>query len=91
MQVLKAFWLELRAKAPGCEGEAVTMRQLESLIRLAEARARCDLRPTVTEVLAFSVAQLQAADLPPSSPSVWHQHILHKPHSMLNCLYIWPS
>ena len=48
--MLQKFWLELRAKAPGCEGGAVTMRQLESLLRLAEARARCELRPVVTRV-----------------------------------------
>lgn len=40
----------MRAKAPGGSGAAVTLRQLESLIRLAEARARCDLRTLVTEV-----------------------------------------
>ena len=48
----------MRAKAPGCEG-GVTMRQLESLIRLAEARARCDLRSTVTEVRRASSVAMQ--------------------------------
>ena len=57
MQVLRAFWLELRAKAPGCEGGTVTLRQLESLVRLAEARARCDLRSSVTEVCIQHIIQ----------------------------------
>ena len=45
MQVLKKFYLELRAMAVASEGGApITTRQLESLVRLAEARARLDLR-----------------------------------------------
>ena len=67
MQVLRAFWLELRAKAPGCGGGAVTMRQLESLIRLAEARARCDLRSLVTRVPAALRSSRRLASLCPAS------------------------
>ena len=45
MQVLKAFYLDLRKKALASEGGVpITTRQLESLVRLAEARARADLR-----------------------------------------------
>ncbi len=44
-QVLKEFYLELRRKAVGSVDSApITTRQLESLVRLAEARARADLR-----------------------------------------------
>lgn len=43
--MLKAFYLELRKKAVASEGGVpITTRQLESLVRLAEARARADLR-----------------------------------------------
>ena len=48
-QVLRAFYLELRAKAPAADGAPITTRQLESLIRLTEARARADLRTTATQ------------------------------------------
>jgi DNA helicase MCM8 len=47
--VLKAFYLELRARADaGADGTPITPRQLESLIRLAEARAKVELRERVT-------------------------------------------
>ncbi len=48
MQVLRAFYLKLRAMAPAADGAPITTRQLESLIRLTEARARAELRPTAT-------------------------------------------
>ena len=47
-QVLRAFYLRLRAMAPAADGAPITTRQLESLIRLTEARARAELRPTAT-------------------------------------------
>ncbi len=48
VQVLRAFYLKLRAMAPAADGAPITTRQLESLIRLTEARARAELRPTAT-------------------------------------------
>ncbi len=49
-QRLRAFYLEMRAITEKIEGSpiAITARQLESLIRLAEARARIALRKEVT-------------------------------------------
>ena len=47
--MLRAFYLELRAKAPAADGAPITTRQLESLIRLTEARARADLRTIATQ------------------------------------------
>jgi DNA helicase MCM8 len=46
----QAFYLQLRAdsSAAGAGSSPVTARQLESLVRLAEARARCELREVVT-------------------------------------------
>jgi DNA helicase MCM8 len=46
----QAFYLQLRADsaAPMSGGAPITARQLESLVRLAEARARVDLREVVT-------------------------------------------
>tara|TARA_B100000287_G_scaffold168075_1_gene158596 strand:+ start:2366 stop:4117 length:1752 start_codon:yes stop_codon:yes gene_type:complete len=46
-EILQTFYLELRSRAPA-DGTPVTARQLESLIRLAEARARLELRTEVT-------------------------------------------
>lgn len=50
LQRLKAFYLEMRAVTEKVEGSpiAITARQLESLVRLAEARTRISLRKTVT-------------------------------------------
>ncbi len=50
MQRLKEFYLEMRAVTEKIEGSpiAITARQLESLVRLAEARARIALRKEIT-------------------------------------------
>ena len=50
LQLLKRFFLDLRAKQGAVEGMSVTLRQLESLVRLSEARARMRLSETVTLV-----------------------------------------
>ena len=44
----QAFYLQLRADTSPHDGTPITARQLESLVRLAEARARAELRATVT-------------------------------------------
>ena len=46
---LQQFYLRLRADSSPMGGTTVTARQLESLVRLAEARARCELREVVTQ------------------------------------------
>ena len=50
LERLKAFYLEMRAVTERIEGSpiAITARQLESLVRLAEARARIGLRNKIT-------------------------------------------
>ncbi len=50
MERLRDFYLEMRAVTEKIEGSpiAITARQLESLVRLAEARARIALRKEVT-------------------------------------------
>ncbi|CAL8468614.1 g8154 [Coccomyxa elongata] len=63
-QVLKEFYLELRRKAVGSVDSApITTRQLESLVRLAEARARADLRQEVTCADAEDVVDIMKACL----------------------------
>ena len=48
----------MRQKAAATDGAPITARQLESLIRLAEARARADLREVATESDALDVVDL---------------------------------
>ncbi|EIE22418.1 MCM-domain-containing protein [Coccomyxa subellipsoidea C-169] len=63
-QVLKEFYLELRRKAVVSEGGLpITTRQLESLVRLAEARARADLRQEVTRADAEDVVDIMSGCL----------------------------
>lgn len=45
---LRSFYLLLRDRSTSADGTPITARQLESLVRLAEARARVDLRDVVT-------------------------------------------
>lgn len=46
--VLQTFYLTLRERASGADSTPITARQLESMVRLAEARARIELREDVT-------------------------------------------
>ncbi|KAI8465449.1 MAG: MCM2/3/5 family-domain-containing protein [Monoraphidium minutum] len=63
---LQAFYLQLRADsaAPMAGGGApITARQLESLVRLAEARARVDLREEVTREDAEDAIEIMSEAL----------------------------
>lgn len=57
-KVLQSFYLELRSKYRSLDGTPITNRQLESLIRLSEARARSECREEVTEQDAQEVIDL---------------------------------
>ena len=46
--ILQEFYLRLRKGSTSADGTPITARQLESLARLAEARARVHLRDEVT-------------------------------------------
>lgn len=61
--VLKNFYLTMRASYVGEDGTPVTTRQLESLIRLAEARAKAELRENVTAQDAHDVIEIMEASL----------------------------
>lgn len=47
-EILQKFYLQLRDNSTSADGTPITARQLESLVRLAEARARLDLREEIT-------------------------------------------
>ncbi|XP_043234819.1 DNA helicase MCM8-like [Amphibalanus amphitrite] len=57
-RTLQDFFLDLRARHQGVDSTPVTTRQLESLIRLTQARARLDLREDATAADAQDVIQL---------------------------------
>ena len=57
-QVLQEFYLHLRRQRQGPNATPITTRQLESLIRLAEARARIELHEVVSEQDARDVVEI---------------------------------
>jgi DNA helicase MCM8 len=61
--IIKEFYLELRKKYQTAEGTPITTRQLESIIRLAEARAKAELRELVTEQDAKDVVEIMKESL----------------------------
>ncbi len=64
MERIKAFFLELRAKSEAPDAPVpITLRQLESLVRAAEARARIALRDVATVEDAEAAIRLEQAVL----------------------------
>jgi len=61
--VVQEFYLKLRHEHHNSESTPVTPRQLESLIRLSEARARVELRETVTAEDALDVVDIMRESL----------------------------
>uniref|UniRef100_UPI0037E8A5DF DNA helicase MCM8 n=1 Tax=Semicossyphus pulcher TaxID=241346 RepID=UPI0037E8A5DF len=62
-QILQDFYLSLRSQAHSADSTPITTRQLESLIRLTEARARLDLRETATKSDAEDVVEIMKHSL----------------------------
>ncbi|XP_041418247.1 DNA helicase MCM8 isoform X1 [Xenopus laevis] len=62
-QILQDFYLELRKQNQGIDSTPITTRQLESLIRLTEARARLELREKATKEDAEEVVQIMKYSL----------------------------
>ncbi|CAH8529743.1 unnamed protein product [Dicrocoelium dendriticum] len=58
---LRDFYLELRRNRHAPDAFPVTLRQLESLVRLTEARARADLREEATREDALDACELMRA------------------------------
>uniref|UniRef100_A0A7N5ZS87 DNA helicase MCM8 n=1 Tax=Anabas testudineus TaxID=64144 RepID=A0A7N5ZS87_ANATE len=62
-QTLQDFYLSLRSQAHSADATPITTRQLESLIRLTEARARLELRETATKSDADDVVEIMKHSL----------------------------
>uniref|UniRef100_A0A7N8XH39 DNA helicase MCM8 n=1 Tax=Mastacembelus armatus TaxID=205130 RepID=A0A7N8XH39_9TELE len=62
-QILQDFYLSLRSQAHCANSTPITTRQLESLIRLTEARARLELRETATKSDAEDVVDIMKHSL----------------------------
>ncbi|GFZ11107.1 minichromosome maintenance 8 [Actinidia rufa] len=62
-EILQKFYLQLRDHNTSADGTPITARQLESLVRLAEARARLDLREEITEQDALDVVEIMKESL----------------------------
>ena len=60
--VIKEFYMELRSQNRA-DGTPITTRQLESILRLSEARAKCELRDTVTMSDAKQVVEIMKSSL----------------------------
>ncbi|GAB2226932.1 hypothetical protein Droror1_Dr00008731 [Drosera rotundifolia] len=61
--ILQNFYLKLRDRNTSADGTPITARQLESLVRLAEARARLDLREQITKQDALDVVEIMKESL----------------------------
>ncbi|XP_054802072.1 probable DNA helicase MCM8 isoform X2 [Prosopis cineraria] len=62
-EILQKFYLRLRDHNTSADGTPITARQLESLVRLAEARARLDLREEITAQDAMDVVEIMKESL----------------------------
>jgi len=62
-RVIQDFYLELRRNHQSHDGTPITTRQLESLVRLTEARAKIDLREEAGEQDARDVVDLMKLSL----------------------------
>lgn len=62
-EILQKFYLKLRDRDTSADGTPITARQLESLVRLAQARARLDLREEITAQDAMDVVEIMKESL----------------------------
>jgi DNA replicative helicase MCM subunit Mcm2 (Cdc46/Mcm family) len=76
-QVLQDFYLDLRQKHRSPDSTPITTRQIESLIRLAEARARLELREEVTAADALDVVEIMRMSMIDTARCADSGRILH--------------
>ena len=90
-QVLQDFYLQLRAK-PQAEGTPITTRQLESLIRLTEARARLELREEATEQDALQVVEIMRSSMATEDyTTVFEDKATYEEEQIWSLLFPWRS
>ncbi|XP_049789773.1 DNA helicase MCM8-like isoform X1 [Schistocerca nitens] len=61
--IIQKFYLELRRQYQAMDCTPITTRQLESMIRLCEARAKLELRSEVSEIDALEVVEIMRYSL----------------------------
>ncbi|CAH2054347.1 unnamed protein product, partial [Thlaspi arvense] len=62
-EIIQKFYLKLRDHNTSADSTPITARQLESLVRLAQARARVDLREDITVQDAMDVVEIMKESL----------------------------
>ncbi|XP_022744093.1 probable DNA helicase MCM8 isoform X2 [Durio zibethinus] len=62
-EILQKFYLQLRDHSTSGDGTPITARQLESLVRLTEARARVELREEITAQDARDAVEIMKESL----------------------------
>ncbi|KAK4798089.1 hypothetical protein SAY86_030415 [Trapa natans] len=62
-EIIQKFYLRLRDHSTSADSTPITARQLESLVRLAQARARVDLREEITAQDALDVVEIMKESL----------------------------
>nr|XP_043613345.1 probable DNA helicase MCM8 [Erigeron canadensis] len=62
-KILQDFYLKLRDRNTSADGTPITARQLESLVRLAQARARVELREEISVEDAEDVVEIMKESL----------------------------
>ena len=62
-KILQTFYLELRAQHQTADSTPITTRQLESMIRLTEARAKLELREECEEQDAMDVVEIMKSSM----------------------------
>ncbi|ANM65103.1 minichromosome maintenance 8 [Arabidopsis thaliana] len=62
-EIIQKFYLKLRDHNTSADSTPITARQLESLVRLAQARARVDLREEITVQDAMDVVEIMKESL----------------------------
>ncbi|KAJ1679457.1 hypothetical protein EV182_002011, partial [Spiromyces aspiralis] len=62
-EIIQTFYLNLRRKHRRIDSTPITTRQIEAMVRMAEARARAELRDQVTERDAADIVELMQFSL----------------------------
>ncbi|OVA18173.1 Mini-chromosome maintenance [Macleaya cordata] len=62
-EIIQKFYLQLRDHSNSADSTPITARQLESLVRLAEARARLDLREEISAQDALDMVEIMNESL----------------------------